>query len=133
MNKVLFILLLFCFVSYQHDKAYCYQSKYVQDSIGYVTDFNLALNLSKETGQDVLLIFSASWCQFCQNLKNDLSILNHLENKIICVVDADEEKKLSKKFKIKTLPSSFILNKNGETISSHTGYKFDSYNDWLKK
>lgn len=134
MNKILCsLVVLFCFTLYQNDKVYCYSPIYTQQSVGYVTDLNLALNLSKETKQEVLLIFSASWCQYCQNLKNDLSELNNLDNKIICIVDTDDEKKLSKKFKVKTLPSSFILNNNGETISYRIGYDFNSYNEWLNK
>ena len=133
MNKILLIILLFCLTFYQNDKAYCYHPVYVQQNMGYVTDLNLALKLSKETQQEVLLIFSASWCQFCTTLKNDLIKLDNLDNKIICIVDTDEEKKLTRQFKVKTLPSSFILDKSGEILSSKNGYDFNTYNEWLAR
>lgn len=133
MNKILSLLLImFCFTLYQNNKAYCNdQSPHIQQNIGYVKDLNLALKLSKETNQKILLIFSASWCAACENLKYNLHKLNNLDNKIICILDTEEEKKLTKKFKVKTLPYSLIININGDIVSSHVGYVFSSYNEWL--
>lgn len=128
MNKFIYILItIFCLIIPNPNISYCQ----ISSNNAYVTDLDLALQLSKDTDQKVLLIFSASWCAFCQQLKTDLPTFNNLEDKIICILDTDSNKKLSKKFKVKTLPSSFLLNKNGETIGSHSGYDFNSYNKWL--
>lgn len=114
----------------------CYYtpSTYAQVSSdnAYVTDLNLALRLSKETKQQVVVIFSASWCNFCNLLKRDLPNLSGFDNKIICILDTDVEKKLARKFKVKTWPTSVILNHNGEEISRITGYNKVQYSEWLE-
>lgn len=97
----------------------------------YVTDLDVALKLSKDTSQNLVVIFSASWCGFCKNLKNDLPDLNGLDNKIVCVLDTDTEKRLSRQFKVKSLPTSVILNSNGEEISRISGYNKETYSKWL--
>lgn len=132
-NKIILSVLLgfTCLFGYKPQYINCHI--YAQENIVYVSDLELALSLSKETKQEVLLIFSASWCQFCNKLKNDLSLLSNLDNKIICIIDSDEEKKLSRQFKVKTLPSSFLINSDGDIISNITGYDFNSYNRWLNK
>lgn len=130
---IIFLSLIFCFVYYQNNIAYCGGYSYTQKTIAYVEDLNLALNLSKQTNQQVLLVFGASWCVFCQQLKNDLSSLNNIDNKIICIIDTDSNKKLAKKFKVKTLPSSFLLDSDGNIVSNIAGYNFDTYNKWLNQ
>lgn len=97
----------------------------------YVTDLDLALRLSKETKQNVVLIFSATWCPHCVKLKNDIYDIKEFDNKIICVLDSDIEKKTVSKFKAKSLPTSIMLNTNGEEISRIVGYDKKSYSKWL--
>lgn len=99
----------------------------------YISDLDTALDLSKHNNKKILLIFSASWCQFCENLKNDLSSLDNIDDKIICIVDIEQDKKMARKFKIKTLPSSFLVEGNGNITTSITGYDFNTYNKWLNK
>jgi thioredoxin-related protein len=100
-------------------------------NIGYVEDFDLAMRLSEDTKQDILLIFSTSWCVHCNSLKKDLSKLSNLDNKIICIIDSEENTTLSKKFKVKTYPTSFLLDYTGESFRYIKGYDLDSYNRWL--
>lgn len=98
----------------------------------YVTDLDLALRLSKDTKQNVVLIFSASWCGFCKTLKNDLPIIKGFDNKIICIIDADKEKKLARQLKAKSLPTSILLNNEGQELSRIVGYEKGSYTKWLE-
>lgn len=98
----------------------------------YVTDLNIALRLSKETGQNVVVMFSAEWCGYCSSLKKDLIDLKGFENKILCIVDVDQNKKLARQYKAKTLPTSIILDENGNEIDRLSGYEKNSYQKWLK-
>ena len=98
----------------------------------YVTDLSVALRLSKETKQKVVVVFSASWCGYCNALKKDLVDLKGFENKILCIVDVDEDKKLSRQFKAKTLPTSVILDEKGNETDRLSGYEKNSYQKWLK-
>lgn len=131
MKHILVYLLLFLCVL--HNQNVCLAQNIIQQNVAYVEDLSLALKLSKDTGQKVLLVFSADWCAYCSNLKNDLSKLDNLDNKIICILDTDSHTKLSKKFKVKTLPMSFILDSDGNSLFYIKGYDFNSYNEWLSQ
>lgn len=131
MKKILALLILLAPVSIQ--TAYAQDTIVSSSNISYVTDLDLALSLSKETKQNVVLIFSASWCVHCNNLKNDLANIEGFDNKIICILDSDKEKQLSRQFKVKSLPTSILLNSNGQEVSRLSGYNKTSYQKWLNK
>lgn len=98
----------------------------------YMTNLDIALELAKDKQQNVVLVCSASWCKFCNNLKEDLPTISGFDNKIICIIDIDEYKKISKKYRIKSLPTSIILKHNGQEISRITGYDKKKYEKWLE-
>jgi thioredoxin-like negative regulator of GroEL len=103
-----------------------------QSNNAYVTDYNIALMLSKDTKQNIIVIFSASWCEACKILKNDLPSIEGFDNKIICILDIDDNKHLSKQFKIKSLPTSILVDSSSIEKSRLIGYKKDKYEEWLK-
>lgn len=121
-NIILALLMMIC-ISYSQAQTF---------DNAYVTDLSVALRLSKETKQNIVLVFSASWCGHCKNLKNDLPTIEGFDNKIICILDSDNEKKTARQFKVKSLPTSIMLNSNGEEISRTVGYDKESYQKWLK-
>lgn len=129
--SILILLFSFCLLEQKiyAQNAIVVQQQYFENA--YVTDLNLALNLSKETKQNVVLIFSADWCAYCQTLKKDLPYIKEFDNKIICILDVDKERKLSRKFNAKTLPTSIVLNPNGEELSRLSGYNKIQYSKWL--
>lgn len=99
----------------------------------YITDLDLALKLSKETKQNVVIIFSADWCGYCKNLKQDLPTIEGFDNTIICIIDSDKDKKNTRQFKVKSLPTSVILNSDKQEVARTTGYDKKSYIEWLKR
>ena len=130
--SILILLFSFCL---SEQKIYAQNVIMVQQQYfenAYVTDLDLALRLSKDTKQNVVLIFSANWCGFCKVLKSDLPTINGFDNKIICILDSDKQKKLARQFKAKSLPTSIMLNPNGQEISRISGYDKTSYEKWLK-
>lgn len=98
----------------------------------FVTDYNLALSLAKDTKQEIVVIFSASWCGHCTHLKKDLPLVEGFDNKIICIIDSDKNKKLSREYQVRSLPTSIILDNQGKEISRMKGYDKESYEVWLK-
>lgn len=98
----------------------------------YVADLNVALRLSQETKQNVLVVFSAEWCGYCSSLKKDLIDLKGLENKILCIIDVDDNKKLARQYKAKTLPTSVLINSDEQELSRLSGYEKISYQKWLQ-
>ena len=132
MQKLLLCFMLL-FVSEFTPKAYSQTAAKSSQTLNnaYVTDLDLALRLSKDTKQNVILIFSASWCSYCKVLKQDLPSIKEFDDKIICILDSDAEKKLARKFKAKSLPTSIMLNSDGEELSRISGYDKTSYSKWL--
>lgn len=135
MNKLLLILVsLITFTFLESNNVYSQDSsQQIYSNNVYITDLNLALRLSKETKQDVVLIFSASWCGHCKNLKNDFPTIEGFDNKIVCILDSDQEKKMSRQLKVKSLPTSIILNPEGDEITRKVGYDKVSYSRWLRE
>lgn len=99
----------------------------------YVTDLNVALKLSRDTKQKLVLIFSATWCGHCKTLKQDFPYIKEFDDKIVCILDSDIEKKLARQFKARSLPTSIVLDSDGNEISRIVGYDKTSYTKWLKE
>lgn len=100
----------------------------------YVDNLNDALILSQEIKKDIILIFSADWCNNCKLMKNDLkSNPEVLEDKIICIVDTTKNKTLTKQYKVKSIPDCRVL-KNKKEIKKRIGYdNIDNFKNWLEK
>lgn len=130
MKKILIILGIM--LTYIMPNGYAQDTKVVKSNNAYVTDYNIALQISKETKQNVVLVFSASWCGFCKTLKKDLPDIKGFDNKIICIVDSDVEKKLTRTFKIRSLPTSILVSPSGDELDRISGYDKSSYEGWLK-
>lgn len=87
----------------------------------------------KNTDEKIILIFSADWCKYCQYLRNDIDSLKlNMNNFLVCVVNSDERRDLFSKYKIKSLPTSIVIEQNKEK-SRISGYSQEKYSDWLNK
>lgn len=99
----------------------------------FVDSYEQSQKISQDLGMDVLIIFSADWCKYCDKLKKDigdnLDLFNH---QIIYIVDYDNNSTLAKTFKVKRLPQSFKIRKN-IAIKKLTGYQdINQYIKWYK-
>ena len=92
-----------------------------------------AFVLSQETGQDVLLIFTASWCDACNAMHNDLNNnLDLLQNKIISYVDYDKRSDMVKEYKVRLIPD-YMVYRNSLEIKRKVGYNsFIVFKKWLE-
>lgn len=133
MKKIFFSILYFIIlVNYFPDKCYTSDSIVNKSQNTYVTDLDIAFELAEEEDKKIIVIFSASWCGFCDNLKKDLPDLSGFDNTIICILDIDEYKRTSRKYKIRSLPTSIVLKSKGEEISRIVGYDKKTYEKWLE-
>jgi thioredoxin-like negative regulator of GroEL len=87
----------------------------------FVNSLDDAITLQKQIDHDILLIFSSKTCSFCQNLQDDLPSMN-LENKIICVIDIDNDKILKKQYRVSIIPDTRIIS-DGIEKKKLVGYK----------
>lgn len=123
MKKILIIILGLSFM---------FQSNLFSDE----TKFNLKINdnyeetISKKD-QKVILIFSAPWCKYCSELKNDLKDFD-LKEYEIHIVNIDKNPDLKKEHSIKVLPTTVVL-QNKKEINRKVGYEKNDYKNWLNE
>jgi len=97
-------------------------------------DYETARVLAKETDMPILLIFSADWCGYCQQLKKDMPNLQETDRYIVCTIDIEANPELKKKMGIKSLPTSLIIDQTSNNeISRKVGYKTEDYSRWLRR
>lgn len=89
-----------------------------------------ALRLSKLHNRPLILIFGASWCSYCKDLKKDISSIKPFDRAVVCVVDIEKNENLVKKYSIKGLPTSIIIIQDQEK-SRKSGYQKHDYETWL--
>lgn len=91
-----------------------------------------AFVLATDTKKDLLIIFGADWCVYCNILKNDIHTnLNIVEDKIICFVNFDLRKDMVKEYKVRTIPDYMLYRDNIE-IKRKVGYKNkNKLQEWL--
>lgn len=98
----------------------------------YFTDLNDAKVVAKQNSQDLLLIFSADYCKFCKSLKDEILSSNLTDNFVVCVIDIESNRILSRKFKARNLPTSIVVDDNLNEKSRIVGYNNQKYVVWLE-
>ena len=132
------------------------------DSITFLNDKSKQIDLKDYKGNLILLNFWATWCAPCKEEMPSLDSLQSQENldnlKIFAINIGKEDEKnffkffedlqiqnlelyfdspvtLAKKFKLRGIPTSIIINKDGLEIAriiGSTDFKDKSFIDWLK-
>lgn len=99
----------------------------------YTSSLQDSLIESENSKKDVLVVFTADWCDFCRKMKKDIDdnpIL--LDNLIICYIDHDDHPELVKEYKVRNIPDYFLLRKGVET-KRKVGYSnLNDFKKWLK-
>lgn len=78
--------------------------------------------------KNIMILFGASWCVPCQKMEHDtlfsIRSKNALDSKNLILIKIDVEKyqNLSEKYNIKMLPTSIIVDVNGNEIKRKTGF-----------
>lgn len=88
-----------------------------------ITDLAVAEQHAEETGRNLVLVFTADWCQYCKPLEkqvmDNMKDINE-QGWVVCFVDYDSNKDVAKKYGVTRLPTSVFL--NGEKSSQQVGY-----------
>lgn len=114
----------------------------------WMTDFAKAKTLAKELKRPILLDFTGSdWCKWCKLLDKEIFQTPEFQqwarkNVILVKIDfprraqqsraeTEQNKELSRRFKVEGFPTIVILNSDGEEIG-RTGYKKVSPKAYIK-
>jgi thioredoxin-related protein len=92
-----------------------------------------AKELAKAYDKKIVIVFGADWCPYCKDLKKDVNNISGFTNYIVCFINTDKEKELVKNFRVRSLPTSIIIDSSEQEIARKTGYKKKDYNDWLEE
>ena len=88
----------------------------------FKTNYEDAVKVSASLKQDMILIFTASWCGPCKNLKRDLTKYSeYFQNTTICIIDIDKDRKLAGKYGVNKVPYSIFFSK-GKRTKGVVGY-----------
>lgn len=113
----------------------CSISSNTSESPEFVYDMVDAIALSENNNKDILVIFTADWCKYCQVMKQDINDDPQIvSNLIVCYINIDEvqHKNTIKEFKVKTIPDYCIIRKKIE-IKRSKGYTTkNKFIQWLK-
>jgi thioredoxin 1 len=86
--------------------------------------------------ENILLIFSKTWCPPCKALVPELNKLDNLlaQNNInckICKIDCEEFPAIAQTYGIRSVPT-ILFNKKGHTIPYNSGRDSGSMLNWIK-
>jgi len=94
-------------------------------------DIEKAEALAKIHTRKLIIVFGADWCPYCVDLKKDAKTIKEFDKYIICFINTDKNKNLSRKFRVRNLPTSVVIDKSGKEQSRKTGYKNKDYVKWI--
>lgn len=98
-----------------------------------IDNVNIAKQEAKEKDSKLLLIFGADWCGYCKVLEADVdkNLSEFMDGYVVCHVDYDSNRELARKYGVRSIPHSVVL--DGEKVlSTKTGYRnFEAYKVWL--
>lgn len=116
MNKIILSILIIlnvCFISKQSVNA---------DQPIIVQTIDDGLLLSKNINKKLVIIFKGEKCVHCTNLIEDINNdPKMVENTIICYIDTQKNKNISKQYKVSSIPVSIVY-KNDKIINRIVGY-----------
>ncbi|MFN9218055.1 MAG: thioredoxin family protein [Planctomyces sp.] len=98
------------------------------DQIPWQTDVEAALREASQSGQPVLMQFTASWCSYCKRMEKstwtDPELAGRVSKDFVAVlVDADEHKELLQDLEIKGLPTVLVVSPKLEVIHRISGFQ----------
>jgi thioredoxin-like negative regulator of GroEL len=94
---------------------------------GFQTNYDTALSLAQSSGKPLVLIFSASWCPPCQQMKKQVypsqEVAPYKSQFVWAYLDVDQpsNKSIAQKFGVRGIPHIALVNTQGHEITAFSG------------
>ena len=108
--------------------AWLYITAKPPQEITWLTDLDDSLGQASIQNKYVLIDFYAEWCPPCAKMDSyvytNSNVIDFLSKHFICVkINIDKQPQLARKFEIKFIPTTVILNYEGEELGRIIGYR----------
>lgn len=111
----------------------CSSSLGFAEDVVYVDSLVDAVALAENSKQDIVVVFTADWCKYCNKFKKEMNNNDVLKNKIVCYIDYDTNKDIIKEYMVSTIPDFMIL-RNKIEIKRKVGYNNkQDFIRWIQK
>lgn len=94
------------------------------------------LLMAEQENKKIFLLFTSESCHWCDSQKRVLlenEVLNALEDHLIYYIDITENKELAKKYKVRTIPVSFIIDHKEKVYKKNIGYlSKEKFINWIE-
>ena len=82
---------------------------------------------ARQTGKSIVFYFYADWCTYCVRMQKETfshdSVIDFLNSKVIAVkVDVDQDKDIARTYRVRGLPATVLLMRNGEQVGPMPGF-----------
>jgi thiol:disulfide interchange protein len=106
------------------------------EKVPWRTDYTAGMAEASMTNKKVLLDFSATWCEPCQEMKrttwSDTGVARALAAEVPISVDPDKHPELVAKYHVQAFPTMILLSSTGILINETEGsLRPDEFLEWL--
>ena len=100
------------------------------------TSYEEALQIAQKQNKQVFLFFHASWCSWCEKMKDetlsDVEVKTALSKYVVYHVDIQKENNIASKYNVRGIPAYVITDKAGKTLKNGSGFKkIGDFINWL--
>lgn len=92
----------------------------------WYTSLDEALAIAQKTNRPVLIDFFATWCGPCKMLESDVFTKQEFKDwasgVVLCRIDVDAQPDVAKKFEIEAMPTTIMVDKNGNELGRFVGF-----------
>ena len=105
--------------------------------LGSSSDYESARAAARAANKPLLLDFTATWCEPCQQMKqnvlSDSAVQNVINSRFVPVqVDIDHSPQLAQQYQISAVPTYKIVSADGAVLKEQTGaMSKDEFVQWL--